>query len=95
MTFALGNSPTHSQIINEIKPPNILVAFPYAKALDTLTYKPEYVMTDSGAFTAWNIGKKVDIAAYADWSLSQTEKFPRVLSVNLDVIPGEKGRQSG
>lgn len=94
MTFALGNSPTHSQIINEIQPPNILVAFPYAKALDTLTYKPEYVMTDSGAFTAWNIGKSVDIRAYADWALSQQIKFPRVLSVNLDVIPGEKGRTS-
>lgn len=94
MTFALGTSPTHSQIINEIKPPNILVAFPYAKALDTLTYKPEYVITDSGAFSAWNIGKQVDIRAYADWALAQQAKFPRVVSVNLDVIPGEKGRTS-
>jgi len=94
MTFALGTSPTHSAIVNEIKPNNILVAFPYAKALDTLTYKPEYVMTDSGAFTAWNVGKKVDIGAYADWAISQAAKFPRVISVNLDVIPGEKGRTS-
>lgn len=94
MTFAMGNSATHIQLINEIKPPNILVAFPYAKALDAVTYKPEFVITDSGAFSAWNIGKKIDIGAYADWALSQQARFSRVVSVNLDVIPGEKGRTS-
>ena len=59
-----------------------------------MDYVPEYFIGDSGAFTAWSIGKPVDIDEYVKWSKEQMAKYPRVVSVNLDVIPGEKGRNS-
>lgn len=92
LTFAQVPTGLGDSVLNEIKPPNILVAFPYKKGEAVLNYSPEYFITDSGAFTAWSIGKSIDIDEYAAWSLEMKKKHPRVISVNLDVIPGEKGR---
>lgn len=93
LTFALNPNPAMARL-NDAKAPNILCAFPYKKAFEMLDYTPEYFIADSGAFTAWSIGKDVDISAYADWVLEIMEQIPRTVAVNLDVIPGEKGRDS-
>lgn len=47
------------------------------------------VMLDSGAYTAWSKGKPVDLKAY----IAFCNQHPDVsYYVNLDVIPGAKGR---
>ncbi len=91
---AIGTSGPAMDVINSEKYPNILSSFAYPKGLDKLTYDPEYLIIDSGAFTAWNIGKQVDIQKYAEYVLMRKEKYPDLKAVNLDVIPGEVGRTS-
>lgn len=83
-----------SGVINDLKYPNILNSFAYYKALDDLKYKPVELTLDSGAFTAWNAGKSVDVEAYKNWALDVSAKTANVRCVNLDVIPGEVGRSS-
>jgi hypothetical protein len=94
LTFALGMNPYQIILMNDLKAPNILVSFAYSKILADITYHPEYLILDSGAFTAWNTGKQVDIDAYATWALANQHKAEKVVAVNLDVIPGEAGRTS-
>lgn len=47
------------------------------------------IMVDSGAFTAWTKGNKIDVRQYIDFcqELRDTAKC-RLVFVNLDVIPG-------
>jgi hypothetical protein len=90
LIFAFGSG--HVRLLNEERPASILVAFPYAKALDGILYEPEYLVLDSGAFTAWNKGDVVDIAAYADWAIAARKKARQAVAVNLDVIPGRPGK---
>lgn len=92
LTFALGGS--HNDMMNQIVPPNILISFEYKKALDTIEFDPEFLVLDSGAFSAWGAGRSTDIMAYSEWALEKTAKFQRVVCVNLDVIPGTRGRTS-
>lgn len=94
LTFALGMNPDQYKLFNEINPPNALVSFAYAKILEGIKYTPEYLILDSGAFTAWSTGKQVDVVAYAEWALANANRGKEVVAVNLDVIPGEMGRTS-
>jgi hypothetical protein len=54
------------------------------------------IIVDSGAFSAWNKGKPVDLDAYINYALTAIEKGKsqgkRVHIVNLDVIPGKAGQ---
>ncbi len=54
------------------------------------------VMLDSGAFTAFTKGHKVEldslIAVYDDTMRKLSKKIKEVWLINLDVIPGEPGR---
>lgn len=56
------------------------------------------VLLDSGAFTAWSLGKQIDLQRYAEWALGVVAKWGDHLvqldAVNLDRIPGEKGRDA-
>ena len=92
LTFALGLS--HGDMMNQIAPKNILVSYEYKAALTPVKWKPEYLIFDSGAFSAWSADKKVDVVGYADWATEQAKNFPRVVCVNMDVIPGKFGRTS-
>lgn len=92
--MALASAPTSIGTMNQLKYPYILNSFAYAQGLDKLDYIPSDLTLDSGAFTAWNSGKSVDIAEYASWCLYWQEKRPNLRAVNLDVIPGEAGRTS-
>lgn len=94
LTFALGLNPYQVELFNEIQMDNVLVSFEYKSCLTKINYKPEYLVLDSGAFTAWNGGKSVDIVAYGDWVLDNRDAAKRIVAVNLDVIPGEVGRTS-
>jgi len=50
------------------------------------------MMLDSGAFSCWRQGKKIDIDLYADFCLAREGVF--CLPVNLDVIPGTPKRKA-
>lgn len=56
------------------------------------------VIIDSGAFSAWNAGREIDIDDYIDFATTYSHilesKGKKVRVVNLDVIPGEKGSTS-
>jgi hypothetical protein len=81
-------------VISDMQYPYILNSFAYKSAIDTLSYRPTELTLDSGAFTAWNAGKEVDIDLYKDWALELSKQWDNVRCVNLDVIPGEAGRTS-
>jgi len=54
------------------------------------------LMLDSGAFSAWNKGKEINLVSYIDYAHMVCEtmkKFPYQTTyiVNLDVIPGKAG----
>ena len=92
--LALASAPTSIGTLNQIEYPFVLNSFAYKQAMDKLTYVPADLTLDSGAFTAWNSGKSVDVVEYADWCISWQTKRPNLRAVNLDVIPGEAGRTS-
>ncbi len=91
---ALADVKSRNELFNHIEYPNLLSSFAYKNGLDFIEYHPEEVTLDSGAFTAWNSGKEVDIDAYRDWALLMSTRFDNVRCINLDVIPGEAGRNS-
>jgi hypothetical protein len=92
--MALAMIPSHVTFVNELRPKNLLVSFAFADTVKTLTYEPELLILDSGAFSAWSQGRGVVLDEYASWAQQQAARFPRVLAVNLDVIPGQRGRTS-
>jgi hypothetical protein len=57
---------------------------------------PRTLLLDSGAFTAWNAGQPTtveEVTRTYDSILKRVEgKFDEITCVNLDVIPGERGR---
>lgn len=97
-----GNEDAYDRFMEEVAYPNVLIAFPYDPACDfvngRLRYRPDFVLTDSGAYTVWKSGGKVDPAAYLRYCLRYRERLaagevPSAVHVSLDVIPGEWGRQ--
>jgi hypothetical protein len=57
---------------------------------------PKAIMLDSGAFTAWNKGEKTTVddvkRKYHRFLEIAGDMFEEIWMVNLDVIPGERGR---
>lgn len=57
---------------------------------------PRTLLLDSGAFTAWNAGTPTtveDVTRSYDGIISRVkDKFDELICINLDVIPGERGR---
>lgn len=63
------------------------------KLLNKYTDKKFYIMIDSGAFSAWNAGKVIDIDEYIELiKKAQDESKHKIFFVNLDVISQEKGK---
>lgn len=92
MVFALSSNVEATRIAYQEKLPNLLCSKVYLNALKKLNYHPEFFLLDSGAFTAWNMGRSVDLHEYAEVAVQVQSKFPSSWTVNLDVIPGEAGR---
>lgn len=76
---------------------------PYEDALRNLSNRlgpgyPRSIMLDSGAFTDWGKGRRSDvdkvIRSYADFLERSVDLFDEIYLINLDVIPGEKGRRA-
>lgn len=57
---------------------------------------PRTLLLDSGAFTAWNAGTPTtveEVTRSYDGIISRVkDKFDELICINLDVIPGERGR---
>jgi hypothetical protein len=51
------------------------------------------IIIDSGAFSAWNSGYRVDRDELLHFYKEIKKEFPHANFINLDVIPGEKGRK--
>lgn len=64
--------------------PRALVSFAFPKSLDVAMTKDLDLLIDSGAFTAFTIGKKIDLVEYAD-NLNRYGKRASA-AFNLDVI---------
>lgn len=64
---------------------------------DDLGYSPPGgIILDSGAFSAWSIGQTVDRDLLLEWAGDLVRRHTgEVRLVNLDVIPGARGRQAG
>lgn len=56
------------------------------------------LIIDSGAFTAWSKGKQVNLDQYIEYCKrvqgAGYKYFTEIYPVNLDVIPGQKGREN-
>lgn len=65
------------------------------KRLDGRPY-PRAILLDSGAFTAWNKGEKTTVddvkRKYSRFIELADGLFDEIWGINLDVIPGERGR---
>jgi hypothetical protein len=79
---------------------NRLVSYLYpmqlTKWLELTRGKPGNIILDSGAFSAWNKGKVIDLddyITYAHHAIRRAEKAGKQIRVvNLDVIPGSVGK---
>lgn len=94
MKIVLAIGTGGADIVRDLNYPNILISYAYAQEIDKWPYQPDYFILDSGAFTAWSLGKQVDVRALGAFAQRRSELWPSTITVNLDVIPGEKGRTS-
>ncbi len=97
IVFAAPNN-IYYPYLEKCKVQNILHSFEYKETLLGILkkYQPtnKFWMIDSGAFSAWSKGSKVDLDEYIDFCKFVTTKYPDNYwkIVNLDVIPGGVGR---
>lgn len=75
--------------------PSMLISFYYDQSFDKFKehmMKPTDLrfFVDSGAFSAWNSGKEIDLDEYCEFVRHNIEQID--VYANLDAIPGEKGR---
>ncbi len=76
--------------------PLLLATFAYPAIFKKIEFEPEWLILDSGAFTAWTKGKQVDLDQYIAFCHRVLRRYAAAspICVNLDVIPGEFGRSS-
>ena len=99
MYFACSPSKQHFELIKEENVQSILVSYHYLKKPQELLrllngYEPERIMLDSGAFSVWSNGGKIDIEEYVKFCLELRDILsPKIKLniVNLDVLPGVWG----
>lgn len=75
--------------------PHVLVAFSGSARPSKKIAQLEGVSSlfvDSGAYSAWSIGKQLDVRDYAAWARHVVPRFAEVHVASLDVIPGVKGK---
>lgn len=95
---AVDTSGSYSDVLRGCEYPALLCSFHYDPKLryfdEKAGYLPERALTDSGAFTVWQIGESINLGEYIAWCFRWREKWPQLptVHINLDVIPGGKGR---
>ncbi len=94
--FAIGYERRPNRLANEVRPPNLLISYAHAKHWAQILYEPDFLLIDSGAFTVWKAGQPANLHGFAQFAKSrlQARQGLKTLCINLDVIPGEFGRDS-
>ena len=96
--------PRAKRVCSELGVRNYLLSFANQRAFgqnsDVLENPECRVMVDSGAFSVWNTGRKIDVKKYADFAHKlMAHARCELIFVNLDVIhevrgnSGEEARQ--
>lgn len=98
LTYAGGQSPNEWRDAAAAGPdgyPHILISYAYDPDATFFTEKLRYPapdrLGDSGAFTAWTMGKQVDLDGLIAWCQENVRQHPTFQCISLDVIPGESG----
>lgn len=82
-----------NRTLREYAPPHVLFSFAFPDTWTHIDWKLESLLLDSGAYSAWRNGLEVDREEYLDFYYRMAEHFAcPVVPVNLDVIPGQRGR---
>lgn len=93
---AVSSSEGYYRALRAARYPNVLWSFAYpSSGQQTMGYEADAVLTDSGAFTVWQMGKSIDLAEYIEWCKvrrADQGDDPDMVHISLDVIPGERGR---
>ena len=97
--FATSPGVKHVALLKECEVENMLISFHFIKSPERLLkimngYKPKNLIIDSGAFSVWSNGGRVDIDKYAEFCKGVQKILPpevRMYMVNLDVLPGKFG----
>jgi hypothetical protein len=91
---ATSDTEGYFRVLGAADYPYVLSTYAYPNALERLVHAPTALLTDSGAFTVWQKGEKVDLAAYIAWCHERRQGGPAdQVHISLDVIPGERGKQ--
>ncbi len=95
---------THPEVVDKLVGTNVHRLFTFAAPNEVHEYLHECdqrgiqarIMLDSGAFTAWNIGKPVKLEELIAYDLSLLARYPHhhFVFIALDVIPGSRGRMA-
>lgn len=95
--FACTPSKEYVNALTKKEAKNILISFAYFKhpkmyeQLSNGTY-PESLLIDSGAFSVWTKGDKIDIDKYIEYCKEIKKLKSDANFVNLDVLPGRFGK---
>jgi hypothetical protein len=93
---------THPAVVERLTSTNVHRLFTFAAPKEVHEYLRycdqrgirARIMLDSGAFTAWNIGKPVRLQDLIEYDLGLLKQYPQhqFVFIALDVIPGARGR---
>lgn len=99
-----SGSMTHPHVVERLTSTGVHRLFTFAAPKEVHEYlrycdqhqRKARIMLDSGAFTAWNIGKPVQLKNLIDYDLDLIRRYPQheFVFIALDVIPGERGRMA-
>lgn len=98
--FACSPSRIHINVLKKAQVKNVLFSYAFIKNPFSLKqilgdFIPECIILDSGAFSVWSNGGKINIDKYADFALRFRDLIHPAIDlrvVNLDVLPGEWGQ---
>lgn len=99
-----SGSMTHPDVVERLTSTNVHRLFTFAAPKEVHEYlrycdahqRKAHIMLDSGAFTAWNIGKPVRLQDLITYDIELIRRYPHheFTFIALDVIPGERGRMA-
>lgn len=97
--LAVGNTKGFIDLFKELNVENMLISYAYFKSPNDYlkvagNWIPKRMILDSGAFSVWTKGDKINIDNYINFCKGMREIVPQTTElhyVNLDVLPGRFG----
>lgn len=87
---AVDSSSAETEVLRNVKPPRLLLSYFYFKNkplkqyIEKIGYKPDEILLDSGAYSAWTKGKGIALTDYMKY-IKENEEFISGY-INLDVF---------